>query len=323
MTAGPHTTAGPSLRTTAGTSQQQQRVKIRTGPDGVHLFDRHTGLNVLFDEAHVPEHCWSRAPRQVSIALTNACDLTCEYCYAPKHPAVLDIDRILRWARELDSEGCLGIGFGGGEPTLYRRLPQLCRTVTQTTSLAVTLTTHGHRWTSELVDQLRGSVNFVRVSVDGVNGTYEKLRNRPFDVLVQRLELLSGAFTVGINCVVNQTTLAELDAVAALAADVGTAELLLLVEQPTRSTPGAAADIVAGMRDWIRGYQGGVPLATGDQDADGLSTAQPLPGEVGLRSYAHIDATGTLRATSYSSHGVSIDDRGILAASNALQGDVA
>jgi pyruvate-formate lyase-activating enzyme len=317
----PRTTADPRLPREARTSSGP--LKIRTGPDGVHLFDRSSGLNVLFDEALVSKNRWSRAPRQVSIALTNACDLTCEYCYAPKHPAVLNIDRIVDWARELDTEGCLGVGFGGGEPTLYRRLPQLCRTITESTSLAVTLTTHGHRWTPELVEQLRGCVHFVRVSVDGVGGTYEKLRDRSFEDLLQRLELISGSFNVGINCVVNETTLLELDAVSALAADIGAAELLLLVEQPTRSTAGANADVATGMRDWILGHQGSVPLATGAQDAGGLPTAQPLPCEVGLRSYAHIDATGCLRATSYSPHGVPIGDRGVLAACKDLQGDVA
>ena len=322
MTPVPRTTAGFSLRTTAGTSPPQP-VKVRFGPDGVHMFDRRSGLNVLFDEAHVPEHRWSLAPRQVSIALTNACDLTCGFCYAPKHPAVLDVDRVLGWARELDAEGCLGIGFGGGEPTLYRRLPQLCRTIAQSTSLAVTLTTHGNRWTSDFVDQLRGSIHFVRVSVDGVGSTYERLRDRPFDDLLLRLEMIGGAFTLGINCVVNQSTLPELDAVAALAADVGAAELLLLLEQPTPSTPGANAHVAAGLRDWVREHQGQVPLATGEQDADGLPTARPLPGEVGLRSYAHIDAAGNLRATSYSSHKVPIDDRGVLVAIKKLRGDVA
>lgn len=322
MTDEPHETSGRDLLTPVWTSPRKP-VKVRTGPDGVHLFDRSSGLNVLFDEAHLPEHLWSRAPRQISIALTNACDLTCHYCYAPKQRGQLDIDHILRWACELDTEGCLGIGFGGGEPTLFRRLPWLCQTIAQTTSLAVTLTTHGHRWTSELAAQLRGTVNFVRVSVDGVGDTYERLRNRPFDELVRRLKLISDAFPVGINCVVNQSTVAELDAVARLAANVGAAELLLLVEQPTSRTSGATTDIISRMHDWIRSHRGTVPLAVSEQDAVGLPTAEPLPSEVGLRSYAHIDATGKLRATSYSRYGVAIDDRGVLAACEDLQGAMA
>jgi hypothetical protein len=302
------------------TASRSRPVKLRTGPDGVHLFDRRTGWNVLFDEACVPASAWSRAPRQVSIALTNACDLACAYCYAPKHPAVLGVDRLLIWARELDVYGCLGVGFGGGEPTLYRRLPQLCAGIAASTSLAVTLTTHGHRWTPRLVDELSGSVNFVRVSVDGVGSVYATQRGRSFDDLLDRLELISGAFPVGINCVVNAATLPQLDAVAALAASVGAAELLLLLEQPTDTRAGADVEVGVGMREWMAAHHGQVRLATGEQDAGQLLTAQPLPNETGLRAYAHIDATGRLRATSYNNHSVPIDDRGVLAACLDLQG---
>ncbi len=296
--------------------------KVRTGPDGVHLFDRKAGVNVLFDELLVPEHRWSRAPRQVSIALTNACDLACAYCYAPKQPAVLAINEVLMWARELDAEGCLGIGFGGGEPTLFRRLSELCQRIAGTTSLAVTLTTHGHRWTPTLVEELRGSVHFVRVSVDGVGGTYEQLRGRGFDDLLARVDLIGSAFKFGLNCVVNESTLPELDAVADLAASVGAAELLLLLEQPTAHVTGATAQVSDGLNAWILRYRGSVPLSTSEQGVIGLPAARPLPGEVGLRSYAHIDAAGTVRATSYSPYGVPIGGREVLTAIELLQGQV-
>ncbi len=42
----------------------------------MHFFNRKTGINVLVDEFKPPFSLWSTAPRQVSIALTNACDLT-------------------------------------------------------------------------------------------------------------------------------------------------------------------------------------------------------------------------------------------------------
>jgi sulfatase maturation enzyme AslB (radical SAM superfamily) len=133
------------------------RCKIRVSASGVHLFDRVSGVNVLLDEVRVPAARFSRAPRYLSIALTNACELRCVYCYAPKHAAALDRDRVLAWAVELDAAGCLGVGFGGGEPTAYRRFAQLCSEIAQSTSMAVTFTTHGHRLTPELVSSLRGA----------------------------------------------------------------------------------------------------------------------------------------------------------------------
>ncbi|MDF3300098.1 radical SAM protein [Streptomyces tropicalis] len=294
-------------------------VKRRVGPDGIHLFDRRTGLNVLFDEVDVPETQWTRAPRQVSIALTNACDLACPFCYAPKAAAMLDADRLCAWADELNAEGCLGIGFGGGEPTLYRRLPQVCRHVAEHTSLAVTMTTHAHRFTPRLIDALAGAVNFVRVSVDGVGPIYEELRGRPFVELVQRLTWIGRAFRFGLNCVVNLRTLPDLDAVSDLAATTGAEELLLLPERPARGRPGSSPNVVAALHQWITDYRGPVALTLGAGDSGSLPIAQPLPSETGLRTYAHIDASGTLRRSSYHSTGEPVDERGVLAALERLQ----
>jgi pyruvate-formate lyase-activating enzyme len=294
-------------------------VKTRRGPDGVHIFDRVTGLNLLVEEVTVPDSQWDRAPRQVSIALTNACDLECPYCYAPKIGATLDIARVCAWAAELYTAGCLGIGLGGGEPTLFRRLPELCRQITTRTSLAVTMTTHGHRWTPQLSEALTGNVQFVRVSVDGVGATYEKLRHRPFSALVERLTLISRSFNLGVNCVVNAATFEDLTSVAELSARVGAAELLLLPERPVNGRPGAGRGLVALLCEWIGAYRGPVPLAIGSSELGDLPTAVPLPLETGLRSYAHIDALGFLKRTSYEPTGERIDERGVLNALDRLQ----
>lgn len=150
--------------------------KVRLSEAGVHIFDRISGLNVLLNEVKVPAGQVSRAPRYLSVALTNACELRCAYCYAPKHAAALDAGQVAAWAAELDAAGCLGVGFGGGEPTAYRGFARLCSQVARSTSMAVTFTTHGHRLTRELADSLRGSVHFARLSVNGVGATYERLR---------------------------------------------------------------------------------------------------------------------------------------------------
>jgi MoaA/NifB/PqqE/SkfB family radical SAM enzyme len=153
-------------------------LKMRTGPDGVHMFSRDSGLNILIDEMSVPAEQWSIAPRQVSIALTNACDLHCPYCYAPKEKARLDYGPLSEWLTELDKAGCFGIGFGGGEPTLHSDFARICKFAATHTNLAVTFTTHGHRLGERLASALAGYVHFVRVSMDGVGATYETLRGK-------------------------------------------------------------------------------------------------------------------------------------------------
>src|SRR5438477_13025032 len=125
-------------------------MKIRVARSGLQLFDRLSGLNVLIDETSPPSDKWSLAPRYCSIALTTACDLTCPHCSAPNQHASLDQERVVRWALELDRHGCLGIGFGGGEPTLFPKFANLCQRIAGESDLAVSFTTHGHLLTSTL-----------------------------------------------------------------------------------------------------------------------------------------------------------------------------
>lgn len=297
----------------------RSQLKVRVGPSGIHLFDRTTGLNVLLDEVWALAALWAAAPRQVSIALTNACDLACPYCYAPKIPAVLDVERVAGWLTELDANGCLGVGFGGGEPTLYGRFAELCRYTAQKTHLALTFTTHSHHLDDALVTALAGSVNFVRVSMDGVGTTYEALRGRPFVALRRRLEMVRTLAPFGINFVVNARTLPDLDGAIAVAAETGAAELLLLPEQPVRGAGGIDSHTAHALSCWVAQYRGATPLTVSEAGADGLPTCNPFVDETGLRAYAHIDASGVIKHSSYDRSGVAIGTKSVMRALEMLR----
>ena len=294
-------------------------MKLRLGPNGFHLFNRSSGLNVLLDEMHPTEASWSKSPRQVSIALTNVCDLCCRYCYAPKHKASLHTESVLRWLKELDTEGCLGIGFGGGEPTLHPDFVNICKRVAGETQLAVTFTTHGHRLTPKLVESLKGSIHFARISIDGVGSTYERQREKPFAHLLRGVDLIASLSPFGINVVVNEHTVTELDALSELAHKVGASELLLLPQQATTMVPNIDGVVGQALQDWVFNYKGKVRLAVSEAGASGLPTCDPLPNERGLQAYAHIDASGMLRASSYSPIGTKIGDVGVLSALEQLR----
>jgi len=285
----------------------------------MHLFDRVSGLNVLLDELRPDEAVWSTSPRQVSVALTNVCDLHCAYCYAPKHKASLNADRVLRWLKELDTGGCLGIGFGGGEPTLHPDFVDICKRVSVETQLAVTFTSHGHRLTPQLAQRLKGSVHFARVSVDGVGRTYEEQRGKRFDSLLRGIEAIAVLSPFGINVVVNERTVSELDALSELAREVGACELLLLPQQATATAAGLDGVVGQALQQWVFNYKGKVRLAVSEAGASGLPTCDPLPGERGLQAYAHIDASGMLRASSYAPAGAQIGDAGVLSALRRLR----
>jgi MoaA/NifB/PqqE/SkfB family radical SAM enzyme len=296
-------------------NQKNDCWKARFGPAGLHVFNRSTGLNVLLDEIPVSTALYSLAPRQVSIALTNQCDLTCRHCYAPKDWNELPYDDVMTWLFELDLNGTFGVGFGGGEPTLYPEFAALCQHLAGETQLSVSFTTHGHHIDERLAEGLRGNVHFIRLSMDGVGNTYESIRRRSFQDLLARMRLIQTIAKFGVNFIVNQQTLPDLDEAVAIAEDFGSCEVLLLPQMATRWCLQVGEDTLENLRRWVEAYRGRMRLSISEGNAEGFPTCDPTAKEQGVRAYAHIDASGSLRPNSYHAISVPIGSEGVL---NAL-----
>ncbi|GAB4180574.1 MAG: hypothetical protein Kow00108_17060 [Calditrichia bacterium] len=294
-------------------------LKVRYGPDGVLFFDRNTGIHILMDEIKVPKERWSRAPRHVSIALTNACNLNCYHCFAPKHPASLQMEQLILWLHEMDQNGCLGVGFGGGEPTLYKKLPELCRYIIQHTGLAISMTTNAFGMTRQLAEDLKGNVHFIRVSMDGMGAVYEDIRHRSFTEFLKQLELIREIAPFGINYLVNRRTISQLNKVIPFAKETGASEILLLPEIPVNNSPGIDAGTLNGLRRWVYEYDDTVPLTISADYREGMPVFDPMPNETGLMAYAHIDANGILKRSSFDTSGIAIQREGFLKALESLQ----
>jgi MoaA/NifB/PqqE/SkfB family radical SAM enzyme len=303
----------------AGTNYDQRpNSKVRIGPSGIHIFNRLSGWNVLVDEIVPREDIWATAPRNVSIALTNACDLACQYSFAPKTRATLDCEHVMTWLHELDDHGALGVGFGGGEPTLHPQFIELCVRGASQTRLAITFTTHGHHLDDALLERLESSVHFVRVSMDGVNETYERLRHRSFSQLLRRCTAIRQISRFGINYVVNGDTFRDLDQAIKLAEELQASEFLLLPERRVNGKGGISNDVRQDLVEWVEKYSGGVPLSISENEAAGMPACSPFRNETGLREYAHVDAHGTLKLSSFNSAGIAIGADGIMSAIRRL-----
>jgi MoaA/NifB/PqqE/SkfB family radical SAM enzyme len=222
------------------------------------------------------------------------------------------------WLNELDTNGTIGVGFGGGEPTLYPRFGELCACASQNTRLSVTFTTHGH-FEDAILATLKGNVHFIRVSMDGIGSTYERLRGRPFSVLRQRLSAIREIVPFGINYVVNDDTLPDIDAAAAFAENAGASEFLLLPEQPVNGRGGISDGKAQSLRNWVGRYSAAMRLAVSETGAEGMPTCNPFANETGLRAYVHIDAEGVIKRTSFDSGGIRIASEGIIPALRQLQ----
>lgn len=300
-------------------TDQNINFKTRFGPDGLLLFNRTTGMNILLDEIKIPPELWAKSPRQVSIAITNKCDLNCSHCYAPKKKASLDFNLLKEWLHILDQNGCMGVGFGGGEPTMYPKFIELCKYTSNETNLAVTMTTHGHLLNVSLIEQLSSRINFIRISMDGIKSKYENYRGRSFDELLHKIELIKGVIPFGINYLVNSYTFSDLDEAVMIIEDLGANELLLLPEVPVGRGVQIDDSTTAAMQEWVYNYQGNVKLSISECQADGMPICEPFIIEKELFSYAHIDASGIIKKTSFDNEGIKIDETNIMKALSMLK----
>ena len=131
----------------------------------VLLFDRDTGTNMLIDTERTRD-LRRAAPRMLQVALTNACDKSCGFCYRPLEAKnKWSFDDLVELARVCDRWGVLEIAFGGGEPTLFPRFPELLRTIWTETGMCPSFTTHGKRLTPEMLGAMRGHYGQLQVSV--------------------------------------------------------------------------------------------------------------------------------------------------------------
>ncbi len=211
------------------------------------------------------------------------------------------------------------MGFGGGEPTLYPQLAEICSFAAKKTNIAVTMTTHAHRLNDQLINNLAGNLHFVRVSMDGVGNTYESIRRQSFDELIKRIRLLSDIVPFGINFVVNSKTISDLDAALQIAEELGAAEFLLLPEEPVGGADGIDKKTNCFFQKWVSRYCGSVPLSVSEGSAEGLPTCNPLNSETGLAAFAHIDASAVIKRTSYDTGGVQIRGKGVMTALQELK----
>lgn len=284
-------------------------MKVRFEQRGIHFYDRVTGVHILADECCVPERLHSQAPSVVSIALTNVCDLNCDFCYAPKDEHSLDKDAVLDWCRELDSLGTLEVALGGGEPTLYLGLADLCHRIWEDTNLGISITTNGHHLTPSLISQLVGTVSIIRISIDSVEPLYSKLRGRPLAPVVNAISYLAGQVPVGINTIINSFTLSTMNQMLRFVKETGVIDWLLL-PQVYNSEFVLSADDWRRLEKWINDHWAEVNLSI-TAEAQKLIKCPFLFTSEDQNDYAHISADYYLRKCSYRLGGVSMRGRTI------------
>lgn len=275
-------------------------MKYRYTKQGVHLFDRCTGINILMDEFVCSDDILSVAPANVSIALTNRCNRSCAHCFVPKVDAMLDSATVCDWVSELNDNGCLGVGFGGGEPFLYPDLCHVCQYVQSKTSMACTLTTNGDFLDNSTIEWMKHNVNFARISTNGAALNFS------------RIESLTKYLSIGINYLLNERTFPDLGETIKSCADVGVKEVLLLPQIETDCCRGVGAEFLLMVDDWLMSTTLPLRVTISAFSSDGMKSISAIPGDVGARQYLHISADGLVKTSSIAQTGVAIGKKTLI-----------
>ena len=114
--------------------------------------------------------------------LLGRCNLTCLHCYmegAPGRKEQLPLDRVLEAVAECAQLDIGALYLTGGEPLLYKGLPEVLRAAAQVPGLQVTVCTNATLMNARYATLLREAHARVNVSIDGEAEFHDYFRNLP------------------------------------------------------------------------------------------------------------------------------------------------
>lgn len=274
-------------------------MKYRTEPLGLHYFDRKTGLHFLLDEFETSVTDYSIAPRTLSLAITNKCNLNCSFCHIEKGKTSLPVDTIIKLCKEFDRLGTFDVAIGGGEPLIHKDLPQICKRIWNETSLGLSITTNGTLLNRKLISELKNYVSFLRISIDSINPVvYKNIRNFDIDLIASKLELLKDKIPFGINTVINSQTILDLDKLIEFAENYGAEELLLLPEINNNEFT-LSKNEWKFLENWIIDNMYRVPLRIIDRARKMINVPILFDSQEYFEDYKYVDVNLRIKDSSY------------------------
>lgn len=152
-------------------------------------------------------------PLYACFELTSRCNLNCEFCYSSKNIPELNIKDIKKVIRKIKNFGVKQIVFSGGEPLLRKEIKEILR-FSKESGLATCLSTNGILLTKQKIKELQNYVDWVGLSLDGVDQETDSLMRGPnhFSRAIEVLNNLNNTnIKVKINTMVGKPNIGRIE----------------------------------------------------------------------------------------------------------------
>lgn len=163
--------------------------------------------------------------------VTPRCNFKCPYCRGVDLAKDSVFDDAIFTLRMWAANGLRAVRFSGGEPTLYKRLPELCEMAKMLGVERIAVSSNGSA-KREVYDALLSSgVNDFSISLDACcSASGEKMAGVPgmWEKVCQSIEYLSGKTYVTVGLVVTPDNLSEIRDTVLLAHRLGVADIRVI-----------------------------------------------------------------------------------------------
>ena len=189
--------------------------------------------------------------RVLQVHPSRRCNLRCRHCYSRSGPDAAETLDVALLTAALADAAALGyrvLSVSGGEPMLYRPLPDLLRAA-RAAGLLTTLVSNGMLLTERRLAALAGLVDGLAISLDGTPATHAAMRGDPraFSTLERRLPAVRAAgIPFGFVVTLTQHNVHEVGWVAEFAERVGASTLQI---HPLEPEGYAAENLAASVPD--------------------------------------------------------------------------
>lgn len=136
-------------------------------PEGLLLYDRVTGLNILLESFKKHDQNFFDRPLYAQVKVTNRCNLHCSFCSQRSGGSFEDqwtFDEMFSLFKYFDEYLLMGIAIGGGEPFTFPRLAELVKQTWNETGLDVSITSNDLLISDNDLKTLAGNVGEIRIS---------------------------------------------------------------------------------------------------------------------------------------------------------------